>query len=121
MDIFRKIVIQGTICRQLFYVNIASQLNIRNDNIVDMNCSAYNEIKQNVMMILNRKSLSKSKKPIPMTLLYIQEIDMAPYEEIRTLMNMSYEEGSKLIVVGTGANICSIPELRLYVDPTIFF
>ena len=50
---------------------------------------------------------------------YIDEIDQAPLEEVRTLMNLSAEVGSKLIVLGTGNNSSLIPELRLFVEPLI--
>lgn len=118
-DTFRKIFIQGTaVDSQLLYINIASQLNIVSDDIQSIGSSCYKNIKNRVLKVLGTRK-SNSKKSIPTTLLYIDEIDQVPYKELRTLMHLSAEEGSKLVVVGTGVNSCLIPELYLFSNPFI--
>ena len=118
-DTLRQIFVQGTaVDSQLLYINIASQLNIVDDDIESIGSSFYKNIKDRVLKILST-SKSTSKKSIPRILLCIEEIDQAPYEELRILMNLSAEVGSKLIVIGTGNNSTLIPDLRLCADPLI--
>ena len=114
-DKFRKVFVQGTVVdSQYLYMTIAIQLNIHTDDIQ----SSKNNIKDRVMRVLGNKN-SKSKKPIPITILYIQDIDLAPYEDIRILMDLSAEQGSKLIIIGTGVNPSFILELRLLSMPLL--
>ena len=118
---FRRIFIQGTaVDAKLMYSNIASQLNIIQE-ISDSSSNYALYIKEKVLKILST-SKSRSKKPIPTTLIFIDEMDMAPIAEIRTLINISNEDNSKLMVIGTGNNVIFPSEINLLTEPyTLLF
>ena len=118
-ELFRSAYVQGTaVDSQLLYFNIAAQLDIIPDDIDNSSSSCYRKIKDRVLTILGATK-TRSKKPLPMTLLFIDEIDQAPFDEVRTLINMTGFENSKLIVIGTGNNASLIPELSLLFDPNV--
>jgi Cdc6-like AAA superfamily ATPase len=97
---------------ELFYLQIKNQLDMYEPNL-----KSTKDVKKDVFDVLE-KTVSKRKKPIPMTILWIENIDMAPFDPLRDLMNLSSLGDSKVIIIGTG-NKTLIPELNLKFNPII--
>jgi Cdc6-like AAA superfamily ATPase len=120
-DIFRTAFIAGyTVDKDFLYFNLAAQLDIVSPDLPSASTSAayYASIRDQVLTLLS-KTKSRSKKPIPMKMVFIDEMDQAPYHELRTLINISSVQDSKLIIIGTGNNVSLTFELNLYTKPEI--
>jgi Cdc6-like AAA superfamily ATPase len=66
---------------ELFYLQIKNQLDMYEPNL-----NSTKDLKKDVFDVLE-KTVSKREKPIPMTILWIENIDMAPFNPLRDLMN----------------------------------
>ena len=116
-DVFRTAFIQGSVVdKDFLYFNLAAQLRVGPECVPsDKN---FKILREEVIALFS-KTKSRSKKPIPMTMVFIDEMDQAPYHELRTLINISSVQDSKLIIIGTGNNVSLTFELNLYTKPEI--
>ena len=116
-DVFRTAFIQGSVVdKDFLYFNLAAQLRVGPECVPsDKN---FKILREEVIALFS-KTKSRSKKPIPMTMVFIDEMDQAPYDELRTLINISSVQDSKLIIIGTGNNVSLTFELNLYTKPEI--
>ena len=112
---FSKVYLQGDaiLTRDILYQNIGAQLNINADK----------NIEDNILKLFSpNKTKSRNKNPEHMTLLFFDEIDQAPFKEIKSLINISNIENSKLIILGTGNNSSLMFELNMFFTPdTVVF
>lgn len=112
-DAFQKVFVQGTTMDKDFgYLDIAAQLNIiPNDDI--SSSSACTAARNAVLRRFKSPChANRAKKRLPLTILFIDEIDQAPADEIRILANISRGQNSSLILIGAGNNVSFAHDLR---------
>ena len=104
----------NTIVRQAFvdgntmenhelYSIIGAQINILPDGNVPW--GQHNDNVKEKLVAQFKPSSSRSKKIIPMTILFVDAIDMASQLCMKELINISNLAGSRLIIIGTGNNV----------------
>ena len=119
-DVYRKVFISGTaVDKDYLYNMTAAQLGI----ISNENVSSQKSFKCSKRSVLDRfsspwKNDHRCKRQ-PLTLMFIDEIDQGPANEIHLLMNMTGKQNCSLILIGGGNNVRFAHDLNSMNPPEI--
>ena len=102
--IFRLAFVDGnTIDNHYLYFNIGASIDVLPDGNVPW--GQHNDNVKEKLIIQFKPSSSRSKKIIPMTIVFVDAIDMASSSCMKELIMISNLESSRLIIIGTGNNV----------------
>ena len=118
---FEVVYIQGNaVDREYLYSTIAHQLGIVTEDEVYL----HRVLKSARSMVLQRfKSpcyTSYRKRRIPLTLLFVDEMDLAPLDEIRVLMNIAGSPNTSLLIIGAGNHSTTFMQRVKTMNPPMF-
>lgn len=115
---FKKVFVQGNaVDKEYLYSTIAAQLGM----VTEEEVCLHRVLKSARSRVLERFSTPcytpYRKRRIPLTLLFVDEMDQAPINEMRILMNIAGSPKTSLLIIGAGNNAMFVQRVRTWNPP----